>query len=90
MDAVERIVMRLAGCPTDTAAVRLLVVLTVPSSIGTDTVHTIENFLMSSPSVLRFKIVLIVCRIALINEVEFHSFFLSFYYTALSGCVEAA
>jgi len=44
MDAVERVVMRLAGCPTYTAAVGFLVVLAIPSSVGTDTVHTAENF----------------------------------------------
>ena len=44
VNAVERVVMRLAGRPTDTAAVGFLVVLTIPSSVGTDTVHTAENF----------------------------------------------
>jgi len=45
VDAVERVVMRFAGRPTDTAAVGLLVVLTVPSSVGADTVHTAEKLL---------------------------------------------
>ena len=43
MDAVERVEMRIAGRPTDTATVGLFVILTVPSSVGADTVHTAEK-----------------------------------------------
>jgi len=45
VNAVERVEMRIAGRPTDTAAVGFLVVLAVPSSVGTDTVHTAENLI---------------------------------------------
>jgi len=48
VDAVERVEMRISGRPTDTATVGLQVILTVPSSVGADTVHTAENLMRVS------------------------------------------